>query len=53
MMGNVFIAGATPLFGLFIRDFGITVSQASYLSSYALLAFGLAVRPQEKISCAS
>jgi hypothetical protein len=32
-----------PLFGLFIREWGITISQASVIPSYAVLALGLSV----------
>jgi hypothetical protein len=32
-----------PLFGLFIREWDITISQASVIPSYAVLALGLSV----------
>ncbi|KUJ16924.1 MFS general substrate transporter [Mollisia scopiformis] len=41
MMGNVFAAGISPLFGLVIKEFHCSVDQASRLASYALLMLGL------------
>ncbi|KAJ6041636.1 uncharacterized protein N7446_010486 [Penicillium canescens] len=41
MLGNMFAAGITPLFGLIIVDFKVSTGQVSTLSSYALLALGI------------
>ncbi|KAH6669059.1 putative MFS transporter [Halenospora varia] len=41
MMGNVFAAGISPLFGLLIQEFHCSVDEASRLASYALLMLGL------------
>lgn len=43
MLGNMFAAGVTPLFGLIIEDFHVSANEVSTLSSYALLALGLSV----------
>lgn len=43
MMGNVFAAGVSPLFGLMIKEFHSSVDEASRLATYALLMLGLAV----------
>jgi hypothetical protein len=43
MMGNVFAAGISPLFGLLIEEFHCSVDQASRLATYALLMLGLSV----------
>ncbi len=51
-MGNVFAAGVSPLFGLFIQEFHVSTSEVSLLASYALLALGLAVRNMKLIPCA-
>jgi hypothetical protein len=42
-MNNFFAAGVTPLFGLLIREWGISINQASAIPSYAVLAMGLSV----------
>jgi hypothetical protein len=42
-MNNFFAAGVTPLFGLFIREWVISINQASVTPSYAVLALGLSV----------
>ncbi|KFZ25400.1 hypothetical protein V502_00121 [Pseudogymnoascus sp. VKM F-4520 (FW-2644)] len=42
MMGNVFAAGVSPLFGLMIKEFHSSVDEASRLATYALLVLGLA-----------
>lgn len=44
MLGNMFAAGITPLFGLIIEDLGVSTVKVSKLSSYAVLALGLSVR---------
>lgn len=44
MLGNMFAAGITPLFGLIIKDLGVSTVKVSKLSSYAVLALGLSVR---------
>ncbi|OKO99169.1 hypothetical protein PENSUB_8556 [Penicillium subrubescens] len=41
MLGNMFAAGITPLFGLIIEDLGVSTVKVSKLSSYAVLALGL------------
>ncbi|OOQ88062.1 putative MFS transporter [Penicillium brasilianum] len=41
MLGNMFAAGITPLFGLIIKDLGVSTVKVSKLSSYAVLALGL------------
>lgn len=43
MMGNVFAAGISPLFGLIIEEFHCSTDEASRLASYALLMLGLSV----------
>jgi hypothetical protein len=43
MLGNMFAAGITPLFGLIIEDLGVSTVKVSKLSSYAVLALGLSV----------
>ena len=37
-MNNFFAAGVTLLFGLFIREWGISINQASVSPSYAIPA---------------
>ncbi|KAH8671768.1 major facilitator superfamily domain-containing protein [Tricladium varicosporioides] len=41
MMGNVFAAGISPLFGLLVQEFHCSVDEASRLASYALLMLGI------------
>ncbi|KAH7304643.1 putative MFS transporter [Rhexocercosporidium sp. MPI-PUGE-AT-0058] len=41
MMGNIFAAGISPLFGLLIAEFHCSVEEASRLATYALLMLGL------------
>ncbi|KEF59852.1 uncharacterized protein A1O9_04700 [Exophiala aquamarina CBS 119918] len=41
MLGNMFAAGISPLFGPIIKEFHVPISQVSWLSSYALLTLGL------------
>jgi MFS family permease len=41
MMGNVFAAGISPLFGLLIQEFHCSINEASRLATYALLMLGL------------
>ena len=43
MMGNVFAAGISPLFGLLIEEFHCSTDQASHLAPYALLMLGVSV----------
>lgn len=43
MMGNVFAAGISSLFGLLIAEFHCTSDEAARLATYALLMLGLSV----------
>jgi hypothetical protein len=42
-MNNFWAAGVTPLFGLYIEEWGISIDQAAIIPSYAVLALGLSV----------
>jgi MFS family permease len=41
MLGNIFAAGVSPLIILFVEDLDMSVTQASQLSSWALLSLGI------------
>lgn len=43
MLGNMYAAGVSPLFGLIIVEFRCTEQEVAYLGTYVLLTLGLSV----------